>query len=212
MILATHPWPSSSILGAARVAEHDEAGRRTSLDDREAVRRVRAGDREAFRHLVDRYHRPLHALLGGALPDPGTVDDLVQQAFVQAYRHLGRFDPSRPFLPWITAIARNLLVDHLRRRRRRDSRLDEYRLHLLRLGDEGGGDEVLDRRRRALASCLEELPDDGREALRLRYRDDRDLGEIGAAIGRTPGATQRFLSRLRRRLRECIERRIPAGA
>ena len=88
-------------------------------DDARAIERVLAGDREAFGVLVARHGRRVHDLARRMLRDPGEAEDVAQQAFLNAYRALARFDPRRPFRHWLLRIASNLCRNRLARRRRR---------------------------------------------------------------------------------------------
>jgi RNA polymerase sigma-70 factor (ECF subfamily) len=87
--------------------------------DAESVRRVVAGDREAFGALVARYGRRVHDLALRMLREPHDAEDVSQQAFLNAYRALPRFDGRRPFRHWLLRIATNLCRNRLAERKRR---------------------------------------------------------------------------------------------
>ena len=72
---------------------HDQA----ADEDARAVARVLAGDREAFAAIVARHARRVHDLARRMLRDAGDAEDVVQQAFLNAYRALEGFDARRPF-------------------------------------------------------------------------------------------------------------------
>ena len=88
-------------------------------DDVLAIERVLAGDREAFGILVARHGRRVHDLARRMLRDPSEAEDVAQQAFLNAYRALSRFDPRRPFRHWLLRITSNLCRNRLSERRRR---------------------------------------------------------------------------------------------
>lgn len=84
-------------------------------DDLAALaRRAQAGDEAAFAALVhastDRLFNFLYRLIGHAQD----AEDLAQETFVKAHRALGRYDPARPFLPWLFTIARRSVLNHRR--------------------------------------------------------------------------------------------------
>ena len=87
-------------------------------DDADAIRRVLAGDVESFRGIVERYQRPLWALVRNLTP-PGTDrEGLAQEVFLAAFRSLASFDPKRSaFATWLFTIARNRCRNELARRR-----------------------------------------------------------------------------------------------
>ena len=77
------------------------------MDDVAAIAECLGGDREAFRHLVERYQTEA---LGHALTIVGDREDaldVVQEAFLDAYRALDRFQSSRKFYPWFYVMLRN---------------------------------------------------------------------------------------------------------
>src|SRR5207237_9672370 len=87
--------------------------RRAEID---LARRARGGDAAAFDALVLRFQRPVLRFCGRLLRS-ADAEDLAQDTFVRAFVHFERFDPERPVLPWLIAIARRLCLDLLRRRK-----------------------------------------------------------------------------------------------
>jgi len=77
-----------------------------------------AGDARAFQELVGRYRARLLNFVNRMIGDRERAEDLVQEAFMRAYRHLHRFDPTKKFSTWIYTIASNLAKNELRNRSR----------------------------------------------------------------------------------------------
>ena len=77
--------------------------------------KAHAGDIEAFGRLVDRYGEQARRVARGILGDTHDGDDAAQDAFLSALRNLGRYDPNRPFGPWLMRIVSNAAVDRRRR-------------------------------------------------------------------------------------------------
>jgi RNA polymerase sigma-70 factor (ECF subfamily) len=175
---------------------------RGTIDDAEAVVRSRGGDLDAYAQLVARYTLRAHraAFLLGAGEE---ADDVVQEAFVKAFRHLSRFRVGEPFGPWLLRIVANETKNLTRSRRRRAALA-------IRLSTAGSGgtvagapvDEVLAAERRAgLLAAVNALPDKERQVLVCRYF--LDLSEAGTArvlgwpLGSVKSRTSRALNRLR---------------
>jgi len=77
------------------------------MDDEQLVQQVLRGESRAFEVLVLRHQRPLFHYLGRMGLDAAETEDLAQEAFLRAYRHLHRFDPRRArFSTWLFTIAR----------------------------------------------------------------------------------------------------------
>jgi RNA polymerase sigma factor (sigma-70 family) len=80
------------------------------------VRHCLAGDQHAWQQLVASQHRRIYAICYRFTGSAGDAEDLTQEVFLKLYRNLKSFDAERgSFQTWITALARNLLVDHFRR-------------------------------------------------------------------------------------------------
>jgi RNA polymerase sigma-70 factor (ECF subfamily) len=88
-------------------------------EERTLLLRCRGGESAAFAPLVRAYESRIQRFLYALVGDHEEARDLTQDAFVRAWRKLDRYDPERPFLPWLTTIARRLGVELLRTRRRR---------------------------------------------------------------------------------------------
>jgi len=84
--------------------------------DREDVARLRRGDTTGLAGLMSRHQDRLFRYLLRLVGDEA-VEDVFQQSWLRAVERISRYDASRPFGPWLFAVARNLALDHLRRRR-----------------------------------------------------------------------------------------------
>ncbi|GAA3754463.1 RNA polymerase sigma factor RpoE [Micromonospora maritima] len=184
-----------------------------ALDDDEIVTRVRAGDREAYDLLVARHTASAYrtAVLLGAGPD---AEDVVQEAFVKAYRKLSRFRGEASFRSWLLAIVANESRNLHRSRTRRDG----LTLRAATAGpttdvttDDGLGAVLAAERRAALVDALRRLPARDREVIVCRYL--LDLGEeetvtvLGLPRGTVKSRTHRALAKLRGLLdREVVRR------
>src|SRR5688572_31518393 len=94
--------------------------------DADAVSRFRAGDEGAFRGLVERHGRAVFRIAYRMTGNEQDAEDVVQEAFLRAYRNLGRFEERARFASWLHRIAANCAYDVLRGRARRDEH-DERR-------------------------------------------------------------------------------------
>src|SRR5512136_200346 len=95
-------------------------------DEVSAIEQCKRGDREAFALIVQKYMKPAYYVALGYVGNSDDALDISQDAFVNAFRHIRRFDSSRSFFPWFYSILKNLCMNHLNRvRRRRESSIDE---------------------------------------------------------------------------------------
>src|SRR5216684_1925282 len=120
IILGHRPYSLGRRRGASGHRDWPCSDPRLDAEDRRAelelARRARHGDAAAFGELVRRFHRPVYRFCWRLLRSPD-AEDLAQDTFVRAFVHFERFDPERPVLPWLIAIARRLCLDLLRRRK-----------------------------------------------------------------------------------------------
>lgn len=166
--------------------------------DADAVAQVLAGDREAFALLVARYARRVHDLARRMLRDATEAEDVAQQAFLNAFRALARFDPRLPFRHWLLRITSNLCRNRLAERRRRPvafggaGESDEHEPRTIDRTVSGGGDRVADggdsTDAARVRAALEALPERYRMTAVLRYAHGLSLDEI-AEITEEPEAT-----------------------
>jgi len=177
------------------------------------VERCRAGDASAWEEIV-RLHSPrVYNLCYRFTGRAEDAQDLTQEVFIKAYRHLDRFDAQKAALgTWLASIARNSALDHYRRTRpdRRTDSLDE--------GPEDGvpvledaGPSPFDRlarreRQELLQRGLEGLRPEFREVVILRDLQDMDYAEIAAVVGVPEGTVKSRLSRARAELARLLSR------
>lgn len=170
------------------------------------VRQVLAGDTAAFAGLIRLYEAELWRIASGLLRDWTATESLVQQAFIDAYSHLHRYQLGTDFGAWVRTVARNRLRKEHRTLSRDEQRLAVYREQLAEQQQTGApGHDDTDLYLAALRGCRAELPENEAMLLRLRYEKGLSFEAIAARRGTTPAAVQRAVSRIRFRLRACIE-------
>ena len=122
--------------------------------------KAQAGDRDAYRTLLNDIHADLIRFVRRRVHDPQEVEDIVQDVLLMIHRARHTYDASRPFEPWMYAIARNTTIDHGRKRSTRGKR----EVLTGELPEVAAGAETSDA---PLAAALEQLPDAQREAFSM---------------------------------------------
>jgi RNA polymerase sigma-70 factor (ECF subfamily) len=180
--------------------------------DQELVRRVQKGDRRAFDLLFSRYQHKIHGLVSRYVRTRDEVDDVVQEAFIKAYRALPRFRGDSAFYTWLYRISINTAKNYLVARGRRPPDVDvdvadaEHFEGSEPLRDSENPENSLarDELENAINQAISRLPDDLRSAVTLREFDGLSYEQI-AEIMDCPVGTVR--SRIFR-AREAIDERI----
>ena len=153
----------------------------------------------------DRLFRYLRRLVG----DETMAEDLFQQTWMRVTERIRRYDSSRPFLPWLLTVGRNLTLDHLRRYR--PESLDEGPEPPAPSEGPRSTEDPLARvaareRRERLGRALDGLAPHDREVLSLRFEEDLSLKEIAAVVAAplptVKARLYRAMARLRARLLE----------
>ncbi len=177
--------------------------------------RVREGDADAFGCLLERYRRRIVAFLFRSVGDGQIAEDLGQDVFARVYLRARTYDEKYPFALWLFRIARNLVIDHLRRRSVPGRRL-------VAGGPaeggsrEGDADAIEDSsyapdrelRRKDLQAAIREavarIPETYRTVFILRDLHDFSYEEIADVTGTTTKTVSSRLARARRVFRELM--------
>jgi RNA polymerase sigma-70 factor, ECF subfamily len=183
--------------------------RTTESSDEVLAARAAAGDDAAFEALVVRYHHRVFRL-ACRLTNETDAPDVVQDAFVQVYRHLVTFRGGAKFSTWLYRIVTNAALMHRRARARRPAEsLDAY---LPRFDAEGRledtpealriasrVDELLDRRvlARKAQAAVDRLPDMYREAFVLRDLEELSSADAAQVLGIEPATVRQRVHRAR---------------
>jgi RNA polymerase sigma-70 factor (ECF subfamily) len=141
------------------------------------------------------------------------AEDLTEQTFLQAYRHFERAQresDGRPLRPWLIRIAHNLAANYYRDRSRRPQTPIDDTGELTAPHTTEALVEGRDELQRILEG-VNELPDDRREALIMRFALAMDNREIARAMGRTDGATKVLLHRATKQLEQIVKEREKTG-
>ncbi|MHB1712171.1 MAG: RNA polymerase sigma factor [Acidimicrobiales bacterium] len=169
--------------------------------DRDLVERCQSGDHQAFDELYIRYHRRLHRYCVQRVGEAHDAEDIVQEAFVRAWRALPRFAGERRFYPWLTVIASNLCVDTLRRRSRQTP-VEESRIVSFDTGSYDTEDSVLlEDDSKMVAAAFGKLSSRHQRVLQMREGSDWSYRQIAEHEGLGITAVETLLWRARQALK-----------
>jgi RNA polymerase sigma-70 factor (ECF subfamily) len=170
------------------------------LDEDELIARARRGDREAFAELYQRYLPMIYAYVRARVFNDHDAEDLTEQVFLRAFQSLDRYRRRGwPYSAFLYRVARNVLVDHIRRAR---PVLPEEAAEA-HPDPAASTDETLIQReeRQRLQQALDRLPEDYQEVIRLRLLMSMPTAEAAQWLGRSEGAVRILLYRAVQALR-----------
>lgn len=158
-----------------------------------AMERYAAGDDAAFGELYDALAPRLHGFLVRQTRDVARAEDLVQQTFLQIHRARGRFIPGAEVMPWAFAIARRLLIDGLRRRKREVLVANEEdATGTPPVATDAAADDLVQAQQLAtrIQQVLAGLPETQRVAFELVKQEGLSIAEAAQVLGTTVSAVK----------------------
>lgn len=173
--------------------------------DLELVQRGRSGDEAALGTLVRRHHAAAYRVAVSLVKEDDLAQDVVQDAFMKAFRALDGFRGDAAFRTWLLTITANEARGALRRRgRRRETTLEDA--GPVRSEETSPADAAVVAQEAGRArAMLEQLPDKQRMSVSLRIEEGLSFKEIGEIIGSSEGAARVNYFHGIRRLRELME-------
>jgi RNA polymerase sigma-70 factor, ECF subfamily len=177
------------------------------LSDRQLLGRLADGDRDALAPLMARHYQRLYRIALSYLRNPDDALDAVQETFVKAFQHAGRWDGRSEAGPWLTRIAVNQSIDRYRRTRRRRATFapwEETDHDETKAADEPSPEQRVAGQEvgRRIAGALGALPERQRAVFVLRHYQEMSLEEIAESLEMSLGTVKSSLHRAVHRLRE----------
>jgi len=178
-----------------------------TLADEEVIRRIRAGEPELFEILMRRYNQRLYRVARSIVKNEAEAEDVMQQAYVNAYAHLDQFAERARFSTWLTRIAVHEALGRLRRRRRVQevdvSSETEGTGATLTSGEASPEQQALAAELRLLLEgAVDALPRTSRAAFVLREVEGLSTAEAAECLGVSEDVVKTRLHRARLQLRK----------
>lgn len=182
------------------------------MSEQELIQAARSGDQKAFAALVEANQAMVYSLAYRMTGNSEDAADLAQEAFLNAWRGLARFQGQASFSTWLYRLTSNACIDFLRREKRRSTlsltlEADEEESRQTEVSDERWSPEaLLDRQEslQAVRRALTQLSDEHREVLLLRELEGLSYREIAQALGLEEGTVKSRIARARLALRDFL--------
>ena len=176
----------------------------SAREDRAWILNTRKGNTRAFDRLVLKYQRPLYFLVLKMLGRPADAEDVLQDAFIRAYRSLEQYDSDRPFQPWLYLIAIKMARTQLDKRKRRQTvPLEEI------VNTAADNPDPLQPDTEKIGTialkAAQALPEDQRAVLLLRIQEHLSYDQIAEVLNIPRGSVMSRLHRARKKLRELLK-------
>jgi RNA polymerase sigma-70 factor (ECF subfamily) len=171
-----------------------------------------AGDEpERFVRLFVEGQRQILRYILTLVPDVDDAHEILQETAMDLWRKFDQYDPDFPFAPWACRFAFRRVLKYREQRARRIKYLSVE--SLTQVAAEWSDKEgILEERRHALETCLQQLGEADRLVVEQRYSRQMSVVQIAEVTGRNTSALYKALDRIRRRLFECVNRRLQIGS
>ncbi|MDF7814975.1 sigma-70 family RNA polymerase sigma factor [Hymenobacter sp. YC55] len=203
-----------SLSAAPSGPEQERVLSRRAYQDLALIQAALAGQAKAYEDLLARYRKPVHYLVLRMVKNATDAEDLTQETFAKAFRHLARFTPEFAFSTWLFRIATNHTLDFFRRKK--------LPTHSLQASIAGGDSdplflEVADRnpdpqqalirtqRKELMQKLVDQLPARYARVVRLRYFDELQYEEIAVLLALPLGTVKAQLFRARELLLDSLK-------
>lgn len=181
-------------------------------EDFAAIREVLSGNDAAFEILQKKYKSKIAALIRRMVKDADDIEDLVQEAFIKAYKALPNFQFGYTFSAWLYRIASNNTIDFLRKKRFQmisiDKPMGEDDDFYFEIKDEDPLPDIeliSEERKKILNDAINNLPDNYKEIINLRHKEELDYKEISDKLNIPLGTVKAHLFRARKTLYEALK-------
>jgi RNA polymerase sigma-70 factor (ECF subfamily) len=185
--------PVADLLVHGQLRRHARPRRWISMTpDHALVQRMAAGDERALGELYDRHGRAAYALACAIVGERADADEVVVDAFGQAWRAAAQFEPTRGSVgSWLATIARTRALDLVRARGRRSRALERAAQLTVESGGEPADRTVERTEARGLVTrALADLPEPQRRAIELAYFGGLSQSEIAAQLSEPLGTVK----------------------
>ncbi|MEM7478368.1 MAG: sigma-70 family RNA polymerase sigma factor [Planctomycetota bacterium] len=150
---------------------------------------------------------PMQAYIHSLVGDRSKCSDILQETNLSLWRKKEEYQADRPFLPWAFTFARFQVMAYLRDRKRERMVITPDLAEKLSAAVEQQVLE-LDSTQAALQQCLQNLDSEKRDLIRRRYFKSQSISNLAEALGRSVSDIKVSLLRIRRKLADCIQKRL----
>ena len=189
-----------------------------TLDDAALVRLARQRDGNAFRVIMQRNNQRLYRVARSVVQDDSEAEDVVQQAYVNAFDSLGKFRGDSSLTTWLTRITLNEALGRLRRQRPTvdlevldvepagTSKIVAF--PLMPAGSDPERDAAQRQIRHLIERAIDDLPEIFRVVFVMRDVEDMSIEETAGFLGLPPATVKTRLHRARRQLRQALDEKL----
>jgi RNA polymerase sigma-70 factor (ECF subfamily) len=198
-------------MAGSEPAQIARLGKMDETDERRIVEAAQQ-DRACFADVYERYFELVYGYIARRVRERAATEDLTSEVFRKALANIDRFKwTGAPFGAWLLRIAANLIADRARRDAREETNAETSLSEGLLVRDAASTREsqqlqLEDAERRAwVIRLVDQLPEDQRRVIRMRFAEEKSINEIAAELGRSEGAVKQLQFRAFQNLRAKLD-------
>lgn len=190
-----------------------EDASQSSLQDEMYVKKALEGDQRAYQQLTEKYRRPLQFHVTKMVKETEQVEDLVQEAFIKAFKNLDSYSTSYAFSTWLYRITTNHTIDYLRKKKLKTTSIDkpiktregEMSFELPDEQAETDRGIIRKQRKKIITHAIENLPDKYRQVIEMRHIEEMSYQEISDQLDLPLGTVKAHIFRAREMLYKALK-------
>ena len=202
----------SSNQASEKESRRDDASQ-SSLQDEEYVNKALEGDQKAYQKLTEKYRRPLEYHVRKMVKETEQVEDLVQEAFIKAFKNLESYNSSYAFSTWLYRITTNHTIDYLRKKKLKTTSIDkpiktrEGEMSFELPDQQASTDRAIIRkqRKKIITHAIENLPKKYRQVIEMRHIEELSYQEIADELDLPLGTVKAHIFRAREMLYKALK-------
>ncbi len=187
----------------------------SSEEDRGLVTDALEGDQRAYERLVEKYQVPLRRHVAKMVRDDAQIDDLVQEAFVKAFKSIESYNPSYAFSTWLYRITTNHSIDYIRKKKLPTFSIDkpvqtrdgQLQVELPDTTYRPDRDIVTGQRNAILSAAIDALPEKYNKVIVMRHQQELSYDEIAEQLDLPLGTVKAHIFRARALLNKALRDR-----
>jgi RNA polymerase sigma-70 factor (ECF subfamily) len=195
----TRAWTANN-LGLLCMSEADADDSARSEKEVSLMKRISKDDQLAMEELIGLWKLPIFRFFLRSLNHHEDSEDLTQRVFIRIYRSSGRYVPKAKFSTWIFTIARNLLIDEIKKRQRRPQMVFEEHIENRKSLDS----EKIEEWNELLLRRLDKIPENHKTALLLRVQRELSYKEIAEVMNTSESSVKTWIHRARLDLKSSL--------
>lgn len=173
----------------------------------EIVASILKGEKDHYRFIVREFSLIIRCYLSSRLYHQDDVEDLTQEVFIIAFKKLETYKPDDNFKNWLIGIAKYQLFNHLRKNKRRNNAMEDFREHILKTIEPDLNTEAENLKEdqvENLLNCISKLSDRARTIVRSSL-DGSKLEELSEQLNLSQNAIYQARFRAHKQLKKCME-------